>query len=276
MERGRQNQRLHIDQVSVQKLSQFAELLPLQVITPESIDLITGTPKQRRAFLDWGLFHVKPDYLPLYHRYRKTIRQRNALLRGTSSQRGQIDYWNQILIDTGNLITQYRNEYVDSLRQCYIEDLTDKISLLQHLQINFKYRPGWNQSLSFSDALAQSSEREIMVGHTVVGPQEADLLIQTEGESAKQRLSRGQAKLLSIGLYLAQLNHLAVTVNKRSVVLVDDLFSELDEDNSLAIFTYLLDSGYQVFASSADPLKQFSEQMSVTRFHVEQGVISKI
>lgn len=272
MERGKERQRLLINRSPVQKLSEVAELLPLQIITPESIDLVMGPPRNRRSFLDWGLFHVEPQFLSLTKNYRKVLRQRNALLKKGSSD-DQLEYWNRELICFGEAISAARAQYVDELIDHYQNKSPFSVASLSSLQINFEYRKGWKGGVTLEEALKKSAHREKMVGHTVAGPQEADLLIRAGSEKAKQVLSRGQAKLLSIALYLSQISHLDEKTGKRGVVLVDDLFSELDRDHSLLVLDHLIESRHQAFVTAVDD--HWVEQHAVARFHVEHGTIQK-
>lgn len=271
MERGKERQRLLINRSPVQKLSEVAELLPLQIITPESIDLVMGSPRNRRSFLDWGLFHVEPQFLSLMKSYRKVLRQRNALLKKKSLDDEQLAYWNRELIRYGEIISAARARYIDELVDYYRNKSVFRTQSLENLQINFEYRQGWKGGFTLEDALKQSAHRERVVGHTVVGPQEADFLIRSETGRAKQVLSRGQAKLLSIALYLSQISHLEEKTGKRGVILVDDLFSELDRENSLLVLDHLIQSRHQAFVTAVDD--HWVEQKGIARFHVEHGTI---
>jgi DNA replication and repair protein RecF len=275
MERGKGSQRLQINHTAVQRLSEFAEQLPLQIITPESIDLVMGPPKGRRSFIDWGMFHVEPLFLPLTQRYKKIIRHRNALLKKRVGIGTQLPYWDEQLVEVGESLTEQRKQYIIELIDRYQSIVLEKIPTLTKLDISFEYKQGWKSTLSLSQALEQSRDRERAVGYTVVGPQEADLLIRTADDKAKQVLSRGQAKLLSMGLYLSQLSHLDDKRGKRGVVLIDDLFSELDPKNSLTILDHLVDSGHQIFATTADDVTELLNRYPVKVFHVEHGEISE-
>lgn len=273
MERGRDRQRLQINHAPVQKLSEFAEQLPLQIITPDSIDLVMGSPKGRRSFLDWGMFHVEHQFLPVMKKYKKVLRQRNALLKQQVKE-SELHYWDRMLTETGDAISIFRKEYLEEIKQHFIDQIQPQIPLLSSLSIEFSYRRGWKEEYSLTEALTQSRERERRVAHTVVGPHEAELVIRSGGEQAKRVLSRGQAKLLAIGLYLSQLNQLKQVTGKRGVVLIDDLFSELDEENSQIIYQYLLQSGHQIFVTSAIPLPFTKDEDQIKVFHVEHGQIS--
>jgi DNA replication and repair protein RecF len=273
VERGKDIQRIRVNNQPVYQLSVLAEQLPLQIITPESINLVMGSPSGRRSFIDWGLFHVEHQFFPLIKRYKKTINQRNALLRKGNFSKMEMMFWNQQLIECGELITSIRKSYISEIINLYKIVIADTVTGLSDLEIEFEYRQGWKSELSLAEAIDKSLDRERIVGHTVVGPHEADLLIKCSHGRAKQTLSRGQAKLLSISLFLAQLTHLDEIRKKRAVVLVDDLFSELDRDNSEMIFYYLLKSNHQIFATSTDTRIESVKDGSIKLFHVEHGEI---
>lgn len=197
IERGKGCNRLHINHTPARRLSEVAELLPLQTITPDSISLVMGPPRGRRSFLDWGMFHVEPQRLGLIKRYNKTLRQRNALIKQKARSASEMDFWNRELVESGEGITQSREEYLAELIRHYQEEVSTELSLLSELEIKFDYRRGWRSSHTLAEALEQTAGREEMVGHTVVGPHEADLLI-TSGEGGGKEHSlawAGQATL---------------------------------------------------------------------------------
>ena len=273
MERGKNLNRLHINRSPIQRLSEAAELLPTQIITPDSINLVMGSPRGRRSFLDWGMFHVERSFLSTSKNYKKTLRQRNALLKRKELSNNEILYWNQALSDYGEMITTGRVNYLGEVVRHYRDNLFGTLASLSDMNIEFDYRRGWRDSITLHEALEQTANREKIVGHTVVGPHEADLVIKSRDGSAKNILSRGQAKLLSVGLYLSQLSHLYEKTGKRGVVLVDDLFSEMDRKNSMAILDYLISSGYQVFATTTEGGSPCFDGRGVKMFHVEHGEI---
>lgn len=274
MERGKNRNRLHINRSPTIRLSEVAEILPLQIITPDSINLVMGSPKGRRSFLDWGMFHVEPRFLSIVKRYRKTVRQRNALLKRKRTTKKELSYWNRLLADDGEEITAYRTGYLDQIVEIYQETISPLLESLMDLEISFSYRKGWGESNSLLEAVECSMEKDIVTGRTVHGPHEADFVINSEKGKAKAVLSRGQAKLLSIGLYLSQLYHLHEKMGKRGVVLLDDIFSELDRNNSFIILNYLVSGGYQVFATTTDPYGELLDDENIKMFHVEHGEIT--
>ncbi|MBC8519415.1 MAG: DNA replication/repair protein RecF [Gammaproteobacteria bacterium] len=273
MERGKNNNRLHINRSPTIRLSEAAEILPLQIITPDSINLVIGAPRSRRSFLDWGMFHVEPDFLNVVKRYKKTVRQRNALLKRERRAGSELSYWNELLADDGEKITAYRRDYLDEIVEIYQEKISTLMESLSGLDITFSYRKGWSGSGDLLGAIEGSTEKDIATGRTTHGPHEADFIISSNKGKAKDVLSRGQAKLLSIELYLSQLYHLHEKMGKRAVILLDDIFSELDRNNGFLILNYLVSGGYQVFATTTDPGLKLPDIGNVEMFHVEHGDI---
>ena len=87
----------------------LARTLPLQVIDPNSHNLISGSPEERRRYIDWILFHVEPKYIEIWRKYKRTLKQRNAALKNISDK-GEIEYWNKGLSEYGEQINNMRED----------------------------------------------------------------------------------------------------------------------------------------------------------------------
>ena len=262
---------LRLDGQKAKNSSALASLLPIQLITPSSHELLESGRKQRRAFIDWSLFHVKHDYLELWQRYVRTVRQRNAALH--QSQQAAI-VWNEALLKYGEEINRERQQFVVSFSMLvapYIQQLLDNIS------IEFDYYPGWAKGKDFSQALADSQESEKSMGYTTVGPHRADLRIRIDKHPAIEILSRGQQKLLVCAMRLAQLEHLRLETGKTGVVLIDDLPSELDSEHRSRLLSLLEKTGAQVFVTATESeLIDTTVWPAVKVFHVEHGQVKEV
>ena len=276
IERGKKYSRLHINRTPTMRLSEVAELLPMQIITPDSINLVMGSPRERRSFLDWGMFHVEPKFLPVVKEYKKALKHRNSLLKRKTTTSQELSYWNRLLADGGEKIGAYRERYLDEVEDIYRKKIYSTLKNLHDLDISFKYRQGWGESTTLLGAFEEGADRERAAGRTLSGPHEADLFVGCGNVKAKTVLSRGQAKLLSIGLYLSQLYHLYEKTGKKGVVLLDDLFSELDHKNGVLVLDYLISSGYQVFATTTEVDHTLFSGGSVEMFHVEHGHVCPV
>ncbi len=254
------------------KSSQLALILPLLMISPDADKLIQGTPKQRRRFIDWGLFHVEQSYLSHWKRYNRVLTQRNALLkRGAHSE---VTSWDGQLVEYGTELTLYRQKYCSALRELflyYIERLTN------NLTVDLSYRPGWASDETFEQALGSAIERDSRTGFTQKGPHRADLYITSEGKKAVNFLSGGQMKLAACALILAQARLLNQKLDRKGILLVDDLPAELDAEHRTNFLTLLSELGSQLFITTTErallPLESFADY---SLFHVEHGQISAI
>lgn len=243
----------------------LAAALPLQVIEPEIHELVQGGPKGRRRFVDWGVFHVKHDFYPVWRRYRRALQQRNQALRQTLP-RDAVQAWDQELVAMGEEIDRLRRIYLEMLRPTFA--LTSERLLGEMAQ--YRYRRGWPQEQDLAKALSESWERDRAYGRTHVGPHLAELIVEVREAAARNRLSRGQQKLLGISMVLAQARLVADAVDSDVTLLVDEPSAELDESRLRALLELLEDSPAQLFmtALESDALPVETEARV---FHVERG-----
>lgn len=203
--------------------AELAALLPIQLINTESYRLIDSGPAPRRAFLDWGVFHVKHDFLPLWRRVRQHIKQRNAAIK--SGDYANIAVWDAGLAEMAETLHNMRAAYFND----WLAVLTPLVEqLLPHFSLSWRYYPGWPIDESLADVLAQHVERDITLGYTYAGPHRCDLICRVQGVPAEDVLSRGQQKLLVIAMRLAQGVVLREQVKRQAVYLLDDVAAELD------------------------------------------------
>jgi DNA replication and repair protein RecF len=214
-----------INGVPLSSLTELALNLPVQIIDPEVHKLIEEGPGRRRRYLDWGVFHVEPGFVRQWQRYHQVLKQRNAALKAGQS-RSLVGVWDAELIQYGEHLTASRARYVDMLSE-QIQSLG--FNLLGQ-QLALSYRAGWSRDLSFAGALSESWAKDIERGATQVGPHRAELSFRLDGLSVKDRISRGQQKLLAAALLIAQLKLFPADAPIRPSLLLDDPAAELDNE----------------------------------------------
>jgi len=220
--------------------------------------------------LDWGLFHVEPAFLPLWRRYARALKQRNALLKAHAAAR-ELDVWDHELVEFGESITHHRQRYIGHWLPRF---QAAAVSLLPTGgPATLAFLPGWREELSLADALLLARERDQAMGHTSVGPHRADWRVDYRDIPGREALSRGQAKLTALALLLSQAEQHAALRGDWPVVAMDDLASELDQAHQRRVLAWLQSSGAQVFITGTEPPSVLAEMQSaaVTAFHVEQG-----
>jgi DNA replication and repair protein RecF len=204
-------------------LAELAWVLPVQVIDPEIHRLIEEGPNRRRRFLDWGVFHVEHSFVEHWQRYQQALRQRNAALKARQG-RGVVTVWDVELVRYGELITEARRRYVEQLAPV----AASVAARLLDLDLVLTYRPGWAADTELRAALEASFGKDQEMGATHVGPHRADLAIRLQGAAVRDRVSRGQQKLLAAVLLLSQVKLFPQDSPALPTLLLDDPAAELD------------------------------------------------
>ncbi len=259
-----------LDSAKVGHLGELCAALAVVTFEPGSHILIHGSSEARRRYLDWGLFHVEPEFLPQWRRYARALKQRNSLLRSLRVD-SQLDAWEQELANAGELLTACRHAYVARL-QPHVDHLVEALFPAAG-ELVIRLQPGWKQhELSLGDALLVARERDQSQGHTTVGPHRADLRLEFSHFQGRESLSRGQAKLAALSLLIAQAAHLAEHDGAWPVLQLDDLASELDRHHQRRVLEYLNGCGAQVFVTGTEPPAVLADLgIEIAMFHVEHG-----
>ncbi len=232
---------------AVPSLAELAAVLPAQIIDPEIHRLIEEGPSRRRRFLDWGVFHVEHSFVGTWRAYQQVLRQRNAALRARQPK-SVVSAWDGELLRLGGQVDQARTRYL-GLLEGVASDITRR---LLGLELGLAYRPGWNLDSSFATALSASWGRDWDAGMTCVGPQRAELSVRLAGVPVKERVSRGQQKLLGAALLLAQVSLFPGDSDVRPTLLLDDPAAELDSGCLWRLIREVNEHAVQLVVTSLD------------------------
>jgi DNA replication and repair protein RecF len=264
LERAGSHWRARINGEEVQQLSRLSRKLPSVLMVPDSHQLVSGPPENRRRYLDWGLFHVEHAFLEEMRRFSKALKQRNAALRG--GRLDSLDGLDDVLARSGEQISEYR--------KVFTKRISDKLGrVLEALNarvnsIEITYQTGWNTDTYMESMLARRG-RDLERGVTSTGPHRAELLFICNGAPAKAVLSRGEQKAFAAALLLTQVE-LLLESGIKPVLLLDDLVSEFDREHFLAVLERVRSTGVQTWITgTTDPSLEADRKM----FHVEQGTV---
>jgi DNA replication and repair protein RecF len=202
--------------------SELNSFLPSQVIYQDLFQIIDAGPAVRRQLLDWGMFHVKPNYAVMLKQYRQALKQRNALLK-IGAKQAELAPWNQTLHDLGVWIDEARAVYFSTL----LPQFHNMLASLSSLECDLTYYNGWDrnaQAKPLIEMLEASYGSDLKKQYTQFGPHQADLQLNTANGKAKLYLSRGQQKIILMALRLAQ----AQVLDKPCLYIWDDVCAELD------------------------------------------------
>ena len=260
VEGSRAGIRAQIDGDKPSSLAELALQLPVQIIDPEVHHLIEEGPSRRRRFLDWGVFHVEQSFVGHWQRYQQVLKQRNAALKA-HQPRAIVSVWDSDLVRSGELLSAARARYVTALSP-RAEALGRK---LLGMELSLSYRSGWAKDQSMAEALQQSWAHDQEAAATQIGPHRAELAIRVDGTSVKDRISRGQQKLLAAALLIAQLKLFPEGSPVQPSLLLDDPAAELDDERLAGLIREVSSQSVQLivttlhgeFPAFGDPGRRF-------------------
>ena len=193
---------IKIDGQRKNRLSDLAKSIAVQIVTPESFKLFFGGPKERRRFIDLGVFHVEHDFSEKWRDFSKVLKQRNACLR-SKLDISMLNYWSDSFCAHSLVIAQSRSRYIDKLSSELIYWLNKLLPNISS-EIAIQYSQGWHQKKHLNNVLAGNRERELTIGHTIFGAHKFDIKFLIDKKPLDMCLSRGQQKLFLLALTFAQ------------------------------------------------------------------------
>jgi DNA replication and repair protein RecF len=261
---------LSLDGRPVKKLMDYLGTLRTVIFCTEDLQLVKGTGRARRRFLDLLLSQTQPGYLPLLQRYMSAVRARNALLKQRSADEPTLDSFSQELIKHGNELLRARRDLIPRLsplvRLAYRRIANDAEEL------RMEYQPGVKQD--FAVELVQSRAREHSYRMTLVGPHRDDLQLLLNDRSAAQFGSEGQKRTLAIALKMAQAEYLTGIHGSAPVLLIDDVMGELDAKRRAGFLPLLertRETSGQVFMTATEENWPRELGRDVQRWEVKAG-----
>jgi DNA replication and repair protein RecF len=266
--RGRQHWQARHDGEELQSYAQLSALLPVVLFQPYSHQLVEAGPEYRRQFLDWGVFHVEPEYLVSWRRYQKALKQRNASLKAQSSD---------AVIAAIDPVLAQAAQQLHAQRQRFFSQFQPHYQYMQQLlggdfePIDLAYEPGFPHPDTLQEDWLQSLEKDRQRGFTLLGPHRADISLRTSQRGARGWLSRGQQKMVALAMLLAKLQVWQQDAGKGAVLLLDDVQSELDGYHLQQLLQLLVLQQQQVLITGTSAA--LGEAIAAKRFHVEQGQI---
>ena len=197
------------------------------LFTATDIDLVQGSPAQRRRFLDILISQVDRGYLRTLQRYQRVVAQRNHLLRlirEARSTQDELDFWDSELVKEGSALVARRDEVVQRLAVLAAQAYR---GLADNEEVTVVFHPSVPPG-GLADALTSQRATEIKAGMTLVGPHRDDVVIAIEARPAAIYASRGQARTIALALRLAEATFLREERGEQPILLLDDILSELD------------------------------------------------
>lgn len=262
----------------------FLGRLNIVLFTPDSLQLVKGSPGDRRRFLDIQICQIDAVYRSTLLKYQRVLRQRNTLLKEVPKKRAlinQLPAWDSQLVALGSQVVLRRAKVLAALQK-YAEPAHEKISRAQE-SLEIVYQPFFDDAASdFSDEavtdifwqqLNEKRDEEIYRGHTLAGPQRDDVIFLINGRDLKVYGSQGQQRTAVLAYILAELELMYAETGEHPVVLLDDVLSELDQSRRSFLLS-ILNRKAQTIVTTTN-LASFPRELmgEVSTFEIKAGRI---
>lgn len=229
-----------------------ARALPVVLFEPNHLLLLGGAPDLRRSFLDDLIEQTSPGFGPARRHYKRVVAQRNALLKKQPRDlRQQLFVWNLRLSELGGTIARERVALVARFQE-RISGLYGSLAAQSHtVELRYKTKFGLEQyETALLHKLESSLELDIARGFTAAGPHRDDLEVIIDGHLAQESASRGETRTLVLALKILEMQLLEQLRGARPLLLLDDVFSELDGRRRQALTSFV--GEYQTFITTTD------------------------
>lgn len=264
---------LKIDKNNIFKIADYINKLNIIIFSPEDLELIKGSPSERRKYFDVQISQINLKYFKLLNEYNKILKQRNEILKTKKIDKKYFNIITESLIKRGIEIYKYRNNYIENINR-NINDIFYNITDLKGFKI--KYNPLINININdelkliekYKEEIEKNYENELKIGSTLVGPHRDDFDFFIETKNLKNYGSQGQQRSGALALKLSEIPIFKKYNKTFPVLLLDDVFSELDDSKKNNILKYI-SKDIQIFITTTD-LKSINQNI------IKQANIIKI
>ena len=222
------------------RVLELAKVVNVILFEPKDVLLFRGSPRARRNFLDISLSKKSLSYLECITRYNKVLKERNELLKGENVDRTLLDTTTEMLVKLSSTIVTYRQMYVKD-----INDILNKITRALtgvESKLEIIYKPFVENSMDFQEkaleAFKKAEEGDLRRKVTSIGVHREDFLVNLNGRDIGEYGSQGENRLAALALKLSPY-FLIKDRDKRPIIVLDDVMSELDQSNRLRLVTFL-------------------------------------
>ena len=270
LKKSKHKSEIIFDDTKVSSNSKLTHILPTQVISPDRGFVIGGTPKLKRSYLDWGVFHTNKDMLKTYKLYNKALKNINTLL--STNNHNQLEEWLSQIATLSVEISLARNNYIENLKATLKKGLVGV-----NKEFNFTLQPGWTKDIDYLNKseiynyLIKNIHVFFKNKHLSYGPHKAtlDFFFDKKNEN---HLSRGEQKKLSTIFWMLQVLFL-VEAGVKPIVLIDDISSELDQNKINETLNFLTQLEVQIFITDIGNKELPLDTKKTSTYHIKKGVI---
>lgn len=270
--------RIKIDNNKIAKVSDYITKVNIILFNPDDLKLIKDTPSIRRKMLNIEISGINGEYLLLLNSYNKVLKQRNAYLKALNKKKDYetsfLNILTEQLVDLGLKIMWKREDFINNINS-YISDIYYEITHKGTLKVVYKSEFLGKNKEALLKMFEKNISREIFLGKTIFGIQHDDLEFQVDSEIVKEFSSVGEQKNSIISFKLAEIKNIEEKLHKKPILILDDLFSELDEEKINNILM-LIDTDLQTFITTTEITKVDKRLLANAKiFHVIDGKVEE-
>lgn len=285
IKRAGRSKEIKINSNKLKRISDLIGYLNIVIFSPEDLEVVKGSPSLRRKFINLEVSQINSYYKHLLQDYRQVLKQRNNLLkdiRDNNSSKEMLEVWNQQLVNLGAKVIKKRLEALDKLSilaKLMQRKITDGLETL-NLKYDTKLKIDQDSSLkeikdSFYRLLEKEKKQEIYRGITTIGPHRDDISLIVNNIDIRKFGSQGQQRTTALALKLSELEFMKAEVGEYPVLLLDDVFSELDAKRRSQLLE-MIRAKVQTFITSTDLTQLNNLKGDYNLFKVENGTVVEV
>ena len=270
--------RIKIDNNKIARVSDYITKVNIILFNPDDLKMIKDTPSIRRKMLNIEISGMNGEYLSLLNNYNKVLKQRNAYLKALSKKKEYdasfLNILTEQLVDIGLKIMWIREDFINNINS-YISDIYYEITHKGTLKVVYKSEFKGKNKESILKMFEKNISREIFLGKSIFGVQHDDFEFKVDSEIVKEFSSVGEQKNSIISFKLAEIKNIENKLHKKPILILDDLFSELDEEKINNILN-LIDHDLQTFITTTE-IKNVDKKLleNAKIFHVMDGIVEE-
>ena len=244
------------------------DLYFLQIVMAKNLRMIDGEPEIRRDYFHELMFHVKPATKKLYNDYQRTLKQRNKCLKQNLAN-SELSIWSQKLAELGLALSLEQYSFFKSFKEYNIQSIDEivksgKFNFLENFNVTFS--KGWERSKKLQESFEDSLDKDKAIGYTSKGPHRMDITFQVNNKKAASNLSRGQLKILILLIFLINIKLIKKITQRETLLMIDDLGSELDVKNLRSLIEQIILSENQIVLTGIEGEEMHQSIKKLTNF----------
>ena len=237
--------KVSINKNPIRKISDYISYFNVIIFHPDDLDILKGSPSERRKFLNIEIGQLDNRYFAILNNYNHILKNRNEYLKRISIDSYDEKYLEIVtnqLIETAIKIYEYRKMFIDDINKA-LKKVNDKIKGLDDIELKYETSVSIDNQNDIRASLLEkykaNIQREIIMAQTLVGPHRDDFVFFVNGRNIKDYGSQGQQRMSVLSLKFAEIEIFKDKKGEYPVLLLDDVFSELDNDKKQSIIKYL-------------------------------------